>query len=301
MSQKNPLSLFIKYLFYFSSYVVMKYTVVHLFFDIEKDYISDILAAYLGEINFDSFVETEKGLDAYILSSEFDRNLLQKHLSNFSFDENIRFEHNETEDKNWNEEWEKYFFEPIIIDNQCVIHSSFHKDYPVCKYDITIDPKMAFGTGHHETTSLMIAEILEMNLEGKSVLDMGCGTSVLAILAEKRGAKHITAIDIDNWCTENSLENIQLNNSKNITVLLGGTELLRDMFFDVILANINRNILLADMSAYVSCLKSNGELYMSGFYTEDIPILEQKATELGLEKIHSKEKNNWAAVKFVKL
>ena len=156
---------------------------------------------------------------------------------------------------------------------------------------------MAFGTGHHETTGLIIAEILEMDLKNKSVLDMGCGTSVLAILSEKCGAKKITAIDIDDWCTENSQENIQLNNAENINVMLGGAELLKNMQFDVILANINRNILLADMQAYVSCLKPNGELYLSGFYVQDIPILETKANELGLKLEHFKEKNNWAAVK----
>lgn len=276
----------------------MKYTAVHLYFDTSKEYISDVLAAFLGEINFDSFAETESGLDAYILSSKFDENVLSQHLSNFPLDENIRFEYEEPEEKNWNEEWEKYFFEPIVVDNLCVIHSSFHKDYPTCKYDITIDPKMAFGTGHHETTSLMLEEILKMNLADKKLLDMGCGTSVLAILAEKCGATDITAIDIDDWCTDNSLENIRLNKAEHIRVLLGGAELLKEMHFDIILANINRNILLTDMEAYCRCLSAGGELFMSGFYTEDIPIIEQKANELGLKLDYSRSKNNWAVVKF---
>lgn len=276
----------------------MKYTAVHLHFDTSKNYLSDILASHLGEIEFDSFVESETGLDAYIPSSKFDLSLLTNHLSEFLFDENIEFTFDEPEEKNWNEEWEKYFFEPIIVSDLCVIHSSFHKTYPSCKYDITIDPKMSFGTGHHETTSLMLEEILKMNLTDKKLLDMGCGTSVLAILAEKCGATDITAIDIDDWCTENSLENIQLNNAKHIEVLLGGAELLSDLQFDIVLANINRNILLADMKVYVSTLQANGELYISGFYTEDIPILEQKANELGLKTVYSKSKNNWALVKF---
>lgn len=279
----------------------MKYTAVHLHFDTSKSYLSDILASHLGEIEFDSFVETKTGLDAYIPSSKFDLLLLTNHLSEFLFDENIEFTFDEPEEKNWNEEWEKYFFEPIIVSDLCVIHSSFHKTYPSCKYDITIDPKMSFGTGHHETTSLMLEEILKMNLADKKLLDMGCGTSVLAILAEKCGATDITAIDIDDWCTENSLENIQLNNAKHIEVLLGGAELLSDLQFDIVLANINRNILLADMKVYVSTLQANGELYISGFYTEDIPILEQKANELGLKTVYSKSKNNWALVKFVHL
>lgn len=278
----------------------MKYTIVHLIFDKEKDFLFDLLASYMGEIDFESFVETEVGLDAYILTSKFSKEMLEQHLNEFSFDENIQFTFEDAEDKNWNEEWEKYFFEPIVIADQCVIHSSFHKDFPPCKYDITIDPKMAFGTGHHETTSLMIAEILKMDLNTKSVLDMGCGTSVLAILAEKCGAGKITAIDIDDWCTDNSLENILLNGARNITVLLGGAELLKNMNFDIIIANINRNILLADMHAYVSCMDTKGELYMSGFYTQDIPILETKANELGLKLVSTNSKNNWAVVKFVR-
>lgn len=277
----------------------MKYTALHLVFDKEKTYVSDLLASHLSEIGYDSFVETETGLDAYILSSKFDLAKLKTHLNKFLFERNISFSYDEPEDKNWNEEWEKHFFEPIIIQDQCVIHSSFHRDYPKCKYDIIINPKMAFGTGHHETTGLMLSEILGMELQNQSVLDMGCGTSVLAILCAKCGASRITAIDIDDWCTENSQENIQLNNVKNIQVLLGGAELLKNMHFDVILANINRNILLTDMQAYVSCMKSNGELYLSGFYVQDIPIIEAKANELGLKLDYYKEKNNWTALKFI--
>ncbi len=275
----------------------MKYTAVHLFFDKEKTHISDLLASHLGEIDYDSFVESETGLDAYILSTKFDEKVLKKHLEDFSFEDNIAFTHDEPEEKNWNEEWEKYFFEPIIISDKCVIHSSFHNNFPKCKYDITIDPKMAFGTGHHETTSLMLEEILEMKLEDKKLLDMGCGTSVLAILAGKCGASKITAIDIDDWCTENSQENIQLNEANKIEVLLGGAELLEGMHFDVILANINRNILLTDMQSYVNCLDADGELYMSGFYVQDVQILEEKALEFGLKLNYFKEKNNWALVK----
>lgn len=275
----------------------MQYTVIHLIFNTEKEFISDVLAAQLGEIGFDSFVETENGLDAYITTARFDENELKKLLKNFPFDEIITYSIEIPEDKNWNEEWEKHFFQPIVIEDQCVIHSSFHKDYPACRYDIVINPQMAFGTGHHETTGLMIAEILKMDLTDKTVLDMGCGTSVLAILAEKRGAKDIVAIDIDDWCVRNSEENIRLNHSKNIGVLLGGADLLKGKKFDVVIANINRNILLADMESYAACLPAQGELYMSGFYTEDVPILEKKANELGLKLQYFNQKNNWAAVK----
>jgi len=159
---------------------------------------------------------------------------------------------------------------------------------------------MAFGTGHHETTSLVIGQLLLMDLEGKTLLDMGCGTAVLAILAAMRGAKDIVAIDIDTWCTENSVENIAINNISGIDVRLGGAELLAGLHFDIVLANINRNILLADMEQYVACLSSGGELYMSGFYKEDIPLIEAEANRLGLQLVDFKEKNNWVVVKTVK-
>jgi len=278
----------------------MKYTAIHFTFDTSVEYTADILASMLGDTGFESFVNTDKGLDAYIPSKLYDENALKVTLKNFPFPEEIDFEKEEMEDKNWNEEWEKYFFEPIIINDECIIHSSFHKDIPKLKYDIIIDPKMAFGTGHHETTSLMIGEILNMDLAGKSVLDMGCGTSVLAILASMRGAGDLTAIDIDDWCVDNSLENIQLNNVSGIDVLLGGAELLEGLHFDIVLANINRNILLNDMQSYANTLPAGGELYMSGFYTEDVPVIETKARELGFEMLYSKQKNNWAVVRMLK-
>ena len=168
-----------------------------------EEYICDILAADLGNINFDSFVFTETGMEAYVSSAQFDEVKLKELLADFAFEANIQYVVTPIETKNWNEEWEKHYFEPIVIGEECVIHSSFHKDIPVAKYDIIIDPKMSFGTGHHETTSLVIGEILKMNLTNKKVLDMGCGTAVLAILAAMRGATELLAIDIDNWCTEN--------------------------------------------------------------------------------------------------
>ena len=206
----------------------------------------------------------------------------------------------EPEEKNWNEELEKNFFQPIVIDNRCVIHSTFHKDYPKAEYDIVINPQMAFGTGHHETTSSILGELLEADLKGKSVLDMGCGTSILAILASMRGAGKVTAIDIDDWCVNNSRDNIALNGISNITVELGDASLLNGREpFDVVIANINRNILLQDMPAYAACMKKGSELYISGFYTEDIPVLREKAESLGMEYVHHREKHNWAAVKFI--
>jgi ribosomal protein L11 methyltransferase len=278
----------------------MNYSEINFFIDPFEEYISDVLISELGEIGFDSFVSTETGLVAYALETAFDEVKLKDLLSDFPFEASIDYKVTQIESKNWNEEWEKHYFEPIVIGNECVIHSSFHKNVPKAKYDIVIDPKMAFGTGHHETTSLVIGRLLQMDLQDKTVLDMGCGTAVLAILAAMRGAKDIVAIDIDTWCTENSIENIDMNNIQGVDVQLGGAELLTGLHFDIVLANINRNILLADMEQYAACLTSGGELYMSGFYVQDIPLIEGEANRNGLTLIDFHEKNNWVAVKTVK-
>ena len=278
----------------------MNYSEINFFIDPFEEYISDVLISELGEIGFDSFVSTETGLVAYALETAFDEVKLKDLLSDFPFEASIDYKVTQIESKNWNEEWEKHYFEPIVIGNECVIHSSFHKNVPKAKYDIVIDPKMAFGTGHHETTSLVIGRLLQMDLQDKTVLDMGCGTAVLAILAAMRGAKDIVAIDIDTWCTENSIENIDMNNIQGVDVQLGGAELLTGLHFDIVLANINRNILLADMEQYAACLTSGGELYMSGFYVQDIPLIEAEANRNGLILIDYHEKNNWVAVKTVK-
>lgn len=266
-----------------------------------NEIVTDVLSALIAEIGFESFVECEGGIQAYIQQSLFDEGALKNVLADFPLpDTNITYSIFEPEDKDWNEEWEKNFFQPIVIDNRCVIHSTFHKDYPKAEYDIVINPQMAFGTGHHETTSSILGELLDADLKGKSVLDMGCGTSILAILASMRGADPVTAIDIDDWCVNNSRDNIALNNIHNITVELGDASLLEGRQpFDVIIANINRNILMNDMAAYTNCMHSSSEIYMSGFYVEDIPVLREKAESLGLDFVHHREKNNWAAVKFI--
>ena len=263
--------------------------------------VNDVVSALAGEIGFESFVEWENGVQAYVQQSFFDEEALKEMVANFPLpDTQITYTIQEAEDKDWNEEWEKNFFQPIVIGDRCCIHSTFHKDTPQTEYEILINPQMAFGTGHHETTSSIINELLDAELEGKSVLDMGCGTSILAILASMRGANPVTAIDIDDWCVNNSRDNIELNGISNITVELGDANLLKGKDpFDVIIANINRNILLADMAQYAACMHAGSELYMSGFYVQDIPAIQEKAESLGMEFIHHREKNNWAAVKFI--
>lgn len=266
-----------------------------------NEIITDVLSALTAEIGFESFVECEGGMQAYVQQALFDEEALKTVLADLPIpDTEISYIINEPEDKNWNEEWEKNFFQPIVIENRCVIHSTFHKDYPEAEYDIVINPQMAFGTGHHETTSSILGELLDADLKGKSVLDMGCGTSILAILASMRGANPVTAIDIDDWCVNNSRDNIKLNHIDNITVELGDASLLANKQpFDVIIANINRNILLNDMAAYANCMHSGSEIYMSGFYVQDIQAIREKAESLGMEFVHHREKNNWAAVKLI--
>ncbi|MDD3037559.1 50S ribosomal protein L11 methyltransferase [Bacteroides sp.] len=263
--------------------------------------VNDILAAFLGEAGFESFVEREGGLTAYIQQALYDEATVKNVIADFPLpDTTITYTYTEAEDKDWNEEWEKNFFQPIVIGDRCVIHSTFHQDVPKAEYDIVINPQMAFGTGHHETTSLIISELLDTDLKGKSLLDMGCGTSILAILARMRGAQPCTAIDIDEWCVRNSIENIELNHVDNIVVSLGDASSLNGQGpFDVIIANINRNILLNDMKQYVGCMHPGSELFMSGFYVDDIPAIQAEAERQGLKFVEHKEKNRWAAVKFV--
>ena len=262
---------------------------------------NDIIAALAMEQGFESFVESPDGTTGYVPAHLYDEEALQAILADFPMEDiTITFTAEEMEDKDWNEEWEKNFFQPIVIGDRCCIHSTFHKDTPQTEYEILINPQMAFGTGHHETTSSIICELLDADLEGKSVLDMGCGTSILAILASMRGANTVTAIDIDDWCVNNSRDNIELNGIHNIKVELGDASLLEGREpFDVIIANINRNILLADMDRYAACMQKGSELFMSGFYVQDIPAIREKAESLGMTFVHHREKNNWAAVKFV--
>ena len=267
-----------------------------------NEVVNDVLSAVLGEVGFESFVEHEEGINAYIQQALLDEDAIKNALAYFPLEETIiTYEYTEAEDKDWNEEWEKNFFQPIVIQDKCVVHSTFHRDVPQAEYDIVINPQMAFGTGHHETTSLIIGKLLESNLKGKAILDMGCGTSILAILARMRGAEPCTAIDIDEWCVRNSLENIELNNLDKIDVYLGDASILSDKGpFDVVIENINRNILLADMHYYTERMKEGATLIMSGFYTDDIPAIQEEAGRNGLTFEGQSEKNRWAAVSFKK-
>lgn len=262
--------------------------------------INNVLASVLGEIGFDSFVEHENGTLAYVVKNIYDAEALSQVIADFPLDAEISYEVKEIEDQNWNEEWEKNYFSPIILEDQCVIKSSFHKDVPDAKYTIVINPKMAFGTGHHQTTILMMREILKRDFTGQRVLDMGCGTAILAILASMRGAKDVVAIDIDEWAYDNAIENLNLNRIENVRVEIGGANLLGTVKFDTVIANINRNILLEDMHAYANVLNIGGTLYMSGFYTEDIAVLKIEADKHGLIFEYSTERDNWAGVKFIK-
>lgn len=276
----------------------MKYYEFKFIFKPKNEIVSDILMSVLGDVGFESFVEEDDVLKAYIQQSLFNKEELQTSINQFPIEvDAVDYTYTEAEDKDWNEEWEKNFFKPIIIDDLCAIHSTFHTDIPKVKYDIIINPQMAFGTGHHETTSLILNELLQMDLQNKAVLDMGCGTSILAILASKRGAKPITAIDIDSWCVDNSKDNCQLNQITDIDVKLGDASILKDEKpFNLVIANINRNILLQDMDKYVQVLQEKGKLLMSGFYTEDIAILQEKAESLGLHFVKTNHKNNWACL-----
>ena len=263
-----------------------------------KDPATEMLIAQLGHIGFESFVENENGVVAYIQKKEWNSNKVEDLYLLNSNEFNITFKHSEIEQTNWNKEWEKNF-NPIQVNGQVSIRAPFHEN-PSLNFDIVIEPKMSFGTGHHETTHMMVQHLLALDLKNKKVLDMGCGTGILAIFAEMKGAQPTDAIDIDSWCYENSLENVQRNGCKHITVLEGDSSLLKGREYDVVIANINRNILLSDMKIYTDCLSENGVLLLSGFYKEDISIIESEVIKYGLVLDKMIQKNNWVALKYMK-
>lgn len=266
----------------------------------KEPYLFDLLANELGKIDFESFSDDGQNFSAFISQNNFEENKLKTSLKNFEFADFSDYKIQFIENKNWNQEWEQNYYQPIINNDKYVIHSSFHKNIPYAKYDIIINPKMAFGTGHHATTRLMLDFILETKVADKQILDMGCGTAILAIFAMKCMAKQCLAVDIDNWCVENAKENILINNIKNIKVLQGDVNMLKNRYFDIILANINRNILLADIPTYSECLSAGGQLFISGFYTEDVEMLRSVTDKFNLQLVDVKQNTNWCALKFLK-
>ena len=259
----------------------------------------DILIAELGEIGFESFVETDNGVLAYIPNISYSQQkiqsleILQTGIAIFEYAFKL------IKAQNWNAIWESSF-EPIMVNDICAVHAPFHAPIKDIKYDIVIEPKMSFGTGHHETTFLMMEKLLKMDVKKQHVLDMGCGTAVLSILASKLGASEITAIDNDEWACNNAIENTLTNDASGIKVILGDAKSLQGKYFNTILANINRNILLHDMPLYIDSLQPEGSLVMSGFFTTDIPGLKEKAEASGLVFVAQTNKNNWALLHFIK-
>jgi ribosomal protein L11 methyltransferase len=276
----------------------MEYTKLSCCITPDSEINRELAVAELGNLGFESFTETEEIVEAYIPSKDFSPELMESEQIRenpyFKLDYSVEV----IPDQNWNEVWEKNYFQPLLIEEKCLIRAPFHNEYPTAEYEIIIEPKMAFGTGNHETTYLMIAAILNQNTKGKTILDMGCGTGILGILASMKGAASVTAIDIDEWAFNNVNENTELNNIHNLKAELGGAELLRNRKFDIIYANIQRNVLLQDMEFYAAALNQGGEIIMSGFYSEDIKVIREKAEDCGLQYCDDNLRSNWCAARF---
>lgn len=279
----------------------MLYTEVNVKLKPFKDDARDILQALMGSIGFDSFEDHQQGFKAYIQSNLFSETDLNDTINLLPIPVKVDYTSEEIPEQNWNETWEKNYFKPIVIGDQVLIRSTFHKTDAKCEYEILIDPKMAFGTGHHSTTWLVADRMTQMDFDNKKVLDMGCGTGILGILAGMKGATDLVGIDIDEWAYENCLENIKLNGQDKMVVRLGGSEKIGDDQFDIVLANINRNILLNDMEHYARALVSGGSILFSGFYTEDLPMIRESAESHGLSFIGSADKKNWVVAEFRKI
>lgn len=266
---------------------------------ITHDYQQDLLIGALGDIGFDTFEETDLGFKAYIPVDNLDHERLNEALEPYREMFTFSYDINLIPQKNWNEVWESNF-EPIQISDKVFVRATFHEPKPEFPYEIVIDPKMAFGTGHHQTTEMMMELLLENDVKAKEVLDMGCGTGILAILASKLGAARLVAIDYDPVCYESTIENSALNQVENITTLCGSKEAIPNEQYDVILANINRNILIDQMERYSQALRPGGEIYFSGFYeSPDLDIITDEAGKYGLKYINHKKNKDWVAAKFV--
>ena len=280
-----------------NDYTKVKFTVTP-----NEEVATDVLAALLAEVGFESFVPEEEGMSAYVPQPLYNGESIAAVVAEFPIEGfTITYESEFIEGEDWNAQWEKNYFQPIVLGEDCVIHSTFHTNVPKARYDILIDPKMAFGTGYHQTTCHMLRAILSSDMTGKSVLDMGCGTALLAILARKHGATDVVAIDIDEFAYENAKENIVLNGTPDIEVRLGGAEAIKESdSFDFVIANINRNILLMDMANYVRCMHSGSQIFISGFYIEDMEILKEEAARHGLRYLDYAEDDRWAMMRFIK-
>ena len=270
---------------------------------------TDLMAAYLADCGYESFVPDAEGLTAYIVADEYNPEAVEEVIAGFPMEVECTFSDTLVEGEDWNSEWEKNYFKPIVVGGKCVVHSSFHRDVPQAEYDIVIDPKMAFGTGHHATTSLIIEYLLGEPLEGKSVIDMGTGTGILAILAYKRGASPVCGIEIDEGAWRNAVENVQMNGASGIHLIHGDARALTqfamldgdtDRHADLLIANINRNIILADMGEYAAALKSGGVMILSGFYEEDSHLLSGAGAIHGLRVTDRKVHDRWCAMRLCK-
>lgn len=264
---------------------------------------ADILMALVADAGLESFVDTPQGVKGYVQTGLFERSVLDSLTDIFPMDGvKVTYRLAEAEDKNWNEEWERNGFEPVRIADRILIHSPEHHNLSPAEYDIVIDPHQAFGTGTHHTTGMILERLLGMDLGHKTVLDAGCGTGVLGIFCTLKGAKSVWAYDIDRWSVDSTKENMLLNGVKNMEVVEGNASILQGKdAFDLILANINRNILLADLPSFVSVMHAGSQMILSGFYVEDIPLLVQKAKILGLSYLNHTEKENWATLLFERL
>lgn len=278
----------------------MEYIKVTCLLTPDSELTRELLAAELGNCGFESFVETAEGIEAYIPGKDFTPEMMKS--ENLADNEFFGFEWTmeSIPDQNWNEVWEQNYFEPILIDETCLVRAPFHHDHPSAPVEIIINPRMAFGTGNHETTWLMIKTMSAMALENAEVLDMGCGSGILSVYASKKGASRVTAVDIDEWSFENTLENCELNDCHNVEVLLGDAALLPGRSFDVILANIQRNVLLQDMETYRDALRLGGKLLMSGFYRSDLDQISERAGSLGMVPVEFRERSEWCAALFAR-
>ena len=259
---------------------------------------TDLLAAFLADEGYESFVPDEKGLTAYVPASAWSKDAVNNVIRDFPMDTTIHVKEVLVEGRDWNAEWEKNYFQPIVVGDECVIHSTFHHDIPKAKYDIIIDPKMAFGTGHHATTAQVIESILAIDMRGRTVIDMGTGTAILSILAAMRGAELVTAIEIDGFAYTNAIENVDINGVSDVVKLINGdaSALAEVEPADIFLANINRNVILGDIEAYTSHLRNGGTIILSGFYEVDVPIIESAARPLGLITEAIRSRDNWTAL-----